>query len=712
MENTLEITLHETGELVPLKDGAASLGSEMESGATKLRVDLPASVIGKRHFLEFLKPDGTAVSTPAIAEETDGANPSVKFISLSAGNALTDIPGRYALQYVGRDVDSSIVLKSRIIYLDVDPSINATAFVAESDPDFIAWATKKIADLTAKVGGLDDDPTDDPATKEELTAEADRAKGAEEANTLAIGANSNAISAEALRATGVESGHASRIKTLEDLINSNVFFYGAKFYDGDTSGERLGAAIGLQAGVNGQPNDFDHMPLYKDITTYTDASGNEIVKVGRSFYHKRFHGGTSGQSGYWFAECISPFQIDSSWGLHDAFVDKNGSDRGYFTIGRYMASANAGGTKLVTVTGALPKTSLTPTQARALAAAGGAHLCENRKFDALGLLFRIEFATNDGQSVFSGISYSLSIYPTDNAPRQLGDTGNTVVCSTADNFSGNEAEWAKAFGVGTPINVWNDNEGGFVGEVNRHVTAISFVDGVNPDGGAPERRVQVTISGSPINLIDTTEYYACVQNFSPLTGQTDAFAGSSSEDAARYKGIRTFSYRGVENLWGLFWQFADGACHVIHNAPTSAGCSTKRFECFDPSHYDEIGTAFVGNTERASVLMPHWECVYTYQGNYAGPNGYIRDFADTPVSGHYGIDVSLSAAGSNVSFIPDYATIPSANINPIEQERLCATYRGGVANGGAYVGPCYLYGSYDPSGGDPFFGFRLSYDPS
>jgi len=710
MEKTLELLLHESGELLPINDGA-SLGLELESGATTIQVDLPKSAYGNKHFLEFVKPDGTTLSTSALSENTSDSG--VHYVSLAVSSLINDQTGRVRMQYVGRSgTDLSLVQKSNVVPLDVDSSINASASIELIDPDFISWAINQISLLTKKVGGLDDDPTDDPATKEELKAESDRAKAAESANASAIGVNSNAISAEAIRATGVEAGHASRIKTLEDLIDSNMFFYGAKFYDGDTSGERLGAAIGLQAGVNGEPNDFDHMPLYKDITTYTDPSGNKIVKVGKSFYHKRFHGGTPGQSGYWFAECISPFQIDPSWGLHDAFVDKNGADRGFFTIGRYMASANAGGTKLVTVSGALPKTSLTPTQARALAAAGGAKLCENRKFDALGLLFRIEFATNDGQSVFSGISYSLSIYPTDQPARQLGDTGNTVVCSAADNFSGDEAEWAKAFGVGTPINVWDDNSGGFVGEVGRHVTAISFVDGVNPDGGAPERRVQVTISGSPINLLDTTEYYACVQNFSPITGQTDSFAGSSSEDAARYKGIRTFSYRGVENLWGLFWQFADGACHVIHNAPTSAGCSTKRFECFDPAHYDEIANAFVGNTERASLLMPHWECVYTYQGNNAGPNGYIRDFADTPVSGHYGIDVSLSSAGSNVSFVPDYATIPSANTNPIEQERLCVSYRGGGASDGAYGGPCDLYGLSDPSDADPYCGFRLSYDPS
>jgi len=721
MENTLEITLHETGELIPLKDGGASLGSEMESGATTLRIDLASGLYGKKHYLEFLKPDGTAVSTAPLAEATDPSG--IHYVSLSAGNALTDTPGRYALQYVGRGTDSSIVLKSRIVYLEVDPSVNAVAFVIESDPDFITWATKKIAELTEKVGGLDDDPTDDPATKEELKTESDRAKAAESANAEAISAeagravgaesaNAASIATESSRASAAEASHASRIKTLEDLANSNTFFYGVKFYDGETSGERLGAAVGLQAGVNGEPNDFDHMPIFKDITKYSDSSGNQIVKVGRSFYHKRFHGGTPGQSGYWFADCISPFQIDSSWGLHIAFTNKNEEDRGYFTIGRYMASANDVSSKLITVSGQVPATAMTPKDARALAAAGGAHLCENRKFDALALLFRIEFATNDGQSVFAGISSYMSLYPTDYSAYQLAATGNTIVYPCADCFSGDESAWAAAFKVGQAVNVWNDNTGGFIGETSRHVTAISFATGANPTTGASERQVSVTISGSAISLQDAGETYPNVQNFSPCTGQTDGLLGSSAEVVSSYQGVRAFSYRGVENLWGMFWQFADGACHVTHLAAASSACSTKRFECLDPSHYDEIGTAFSGNSERASALMPDWFAAFTYVGSNAGANGWIRDLADTPVGGRHGLDVPLSGAGSSVSFIPDYVSIPGANTDAVEKERLFVIYRGGFAYGGAGVGPCNLYGGNDPGAADPWFGFRLSYDPS
>jgi hypothetical protein len=710
MENTLEIQLHETGELIPVKDGSSSLGVEMESGATTLQIDLPASAFGMNHYLEFVKPDGTAVSSAPLIETTSAAG--IHSISLSAGNTITDIAGRYTIQYVARSKDSTPkTLKSKIIYLDIDPSTNAVSYITESDPDFIAWATKQIAELTAKVGGLDSDESDDPATKQELGDESIRAQGAEldNADNLAL---------ETERAEGVESAHSlsladhgNRIKTLEDLIISNTFFYGIKFYDGETTGDRLGSAVGLQSGVNGGANDFDHMPIFKDITTYTDASGNKIVKVGKAFYCKRFHNGTPGNSGYWFADCISPYQIDSSWGLHYAFLDKNGANRGYFTIGAYFASKNVANTKLVTVSGAVPATAMTPTAARALAATGSAHLAENRKFDALTLLFRIEFATNNGQGVFKGISDITCLYPGDYAAYQPAGSGNIMIFPCADWFSGDEAAWAAAFKVGASVNVWDDNGSGFIGEVARHVTAITFATAANPTTGVSERQVHITISGSAINLQNENEYYANIQNYNPFTGQCDNLSGSSAEVVSSYQGVRAFSYRGIENLWGEFWQFADGVCFVTHYAATTEGISTKRFECFDPSHYDEIGVAWTTNVERASNLLPHWIVSYTYYAQTA-PSGWIMNFADYPVSDYYGMDVALSGAGSDLTYIPDYVYIPNPYTSPTEFERLFVAYRGGGAGFGSFCGPCFLYGSFDPSNDDSGFGFRLSYDPS
>ena len=46
-------------------------------------------------------------------------------------------------------------------------------------------------------------------------------------------------------------------KTPVDVVGT--FVMGAKFYGSETVGERLGAAVGLRAGVNGAVNDFDSM---------------------------------------------------------------------------------------------------------------------------------------------------------------------------------------------------------------------------------------------------------------------------------------------------------------------------------------------------------------------------------------------------------------------------------------------------------------------
>jgi hypothetical protein len=179
MEKILELQLHSSGELIAIKsDGGSELGNEMESGATTIRIDLPENVYGGKHYLEFVKPSGTALSSSALDEKTDAS--ATHYIELAVGANLTNESGRYAMQYVAKTNDATPkTIKSKIAYLDVEASINAAVSVSESDPDFIAWATKQIAELIAKVGGLDSDESDDPATKEELEAEASRAGKAE-----------------------------------------------------------------------------------------------------------------------------------------------------------------------------------------------------------------------------------------------------------------------------------------------------------------------------------------------------------------------------------------------------------------------------------------------------------------------------------------------------------------------------------------------------
>lgn len=717
MEKILELLLHESGELLPVNDGA-SLGLQLENGATSIQVDLPKSSYGNSHYLEFVKPDGTALSTSALEEKTSDSG--VHYIKLPVSSYLNDQTGRVLMQYVGRGgSDLTVIKKSSVVPLDVDSSINASNVISLSDPDFISWATHQIALLTEKVGGLDEDTTNDPATKEELSAETERAKSAETLISKSVSDektraeaseknNSDAISNESTRAKAAETQLGSRILTLEQLVNGNTFFMGAKFYGSETVGERLGAAVGLRAGVNGAVNDFDSMPIYNNIKKTTETSGNVMVKVGTPFFCKRFSNGNPGDADFWYADCISPYKIDDSWGLHYAFINADGTNRGYFTISSYFASREAN--KLVSKTGTIPLTNMTPKDARVFASAGNVHLAENRKLDAMALLFEIEFATTDGQSVFKGITSYNGICPSDNANIQLADNGTTIVWPVADLFSGSEDEWGKAFKVGSIVNVWDDNNGGVIGENVRTVTAISFVDGTGSDG-AQQRQVHITVSGSGFPLKTQDEIYADLQNFNVQSGQCDALTGSSGEITYVYDGVRGFSYRGIENLWGLWWCFGEGTCIVCHHGP-EASKWVRRFECFDPAAYTELNEVFNGNSVRVATRCPSFVNVGDYPKT--GYSGFIKKFKDSPSEGYFGVDIpeGTSTNGSSATFRCDVCYANAAVTQTTEQEILYLIYRGGLFGDGVFAGPWYAGGSWNPSTCDGSAGFRLSSDPS
>lgn len=72
--------------------------------------------------------------------------------------------GMYAIQYVGRVESSNRCIKSDIIRLEVEESICAANTMEHSNPDWIAWATRKfqeydtsLLDLESRVSTLEED---------------------------------------------------------------------------------------------------------------------------------------------------------------------------------------------------------------------------------------------------------------------------------------------------------------------------------------------------------------------------------------------------------------------------------------------------------------------------------------------------------------------------------------------------------------------------
>ena len=242
MEKTIKLLLRPNGDLVTNdKVEDRVMGLQSENNATKLEVELCSDVAGLSHYIEILSPNGDSMSSVALTAENSK-------ISLDLASSIISEQGRYAIQYVGRDLSSGKVVKSNIIALDVDPSINAVS-VGSSNNDFVTWATNRINNLDARLTTLENGEeaevhsdnafTDDlyiivvdgsgkkikqgSKSIAQILAEAgtDASSKAGAAETAAKGYADTQVGLEETRAKGVESGHNTRIGNLEGVVGDN-----------------------------------------------------------------------------------------------------------------------------------------------------------------------------------------------------------------------------------------------------------------------------------------------------------------------------------------------------------------------------------------------------------------------------------------------------------------------------------------------------------
>ncbi|WP_341780215.1 fibronectin type III domain-containing protein [Levilactobacillus sp. HBUAS70063] len=188
-------------------------------------------------------------------------------------------------------------------------------------------------------------------------------------------------------------------------VDGNI--YGVS-WDGSSSGalQRTDAAVGLKAGINGAQNDFDTRgPWGLMDKTVTDSYGNEFVRVPK-FYIRKTQNKT-----------LSTWQVSlvkqgDDWYLPNCFYDfDNKKELNYVDVSRYEGFIESG--RLKSKSGVNPTANLDinhfRTSATALNVNGkkGYHLWDVHTLDALQVLFTIEFATLDSQSIMKGVTDSV-----------------------------------------------------------------------------------------------------------------------------------------------------------------------------------------------------------------------------------------------------------------------------------------------------------------
>ncbi|MFD1455248.1 fibronectin type III domain-containing protein [Levilactobacillus lanxiensis] len=184
------------------------------------------------------------------------------------------------------------------------------------------------------------------------------------------------------------------VKTMDDRI------FGVSWdMSSDPKLTRTDAAVGLVAGINGSQNDFDTVgPWAKMDKTITDDKGNSFVRIPKLYIKKT-------QTDKLATWQVSLSKIDDTWYLPKCFWDfTNQKELDYVDVGRYEGTISSG--KLKSNSGVMATVSQPIGTFRTDAKANGTgyQLLDVHVIDVWQVLFVIEFATINSQSIMNGIS--------------------------------------------------------------------------------------------------------------------------------------------------------------------------------------------------------------------------------------------------------------------------------------------------------------------
>ena len=224
--------------------------------------------------------------------------------------------------------------------------------------------------------------------------------------------------------------------------------YGLR-WDGNNTYTRLEDAEGMvaNAGVGATPatNDFDNAEIFGEIEDVT-VDGNAFVKIPK-FYIKKV---VIGDTWEWY---VSKEKKDDLYYLPECFKSESGNELDYVLIGKYDASLN--GTKLESKTGTIPAVSISMDTARIYATNNnvngvtGYQLLDIHAYDAVQVLFYVEFATVNSQSVMYGYtkenSGKIDNGTTDVIVSSSGSTSSNIDGKSAMKYRGIENLWGNIY---------------------------------------------------------------------------------------------------------------------------------------------------------------------------------------------------------------------------------------------------------------------------
>ncbi|MBR2506651.1 MAG: hypothetical protein IKB70_07020 [Bacilli bacterium] len=424
-------------------------------------------------------------------------------------------------------------------------------------------------------------------------------------------------------ALGVAGGAVSGIRhAVIQHEKEKVYSVTFDLENAKVKGKRGDSAIGMEAGINGEKNDFDKAYPWKAIKEVKDANGDYFVRIPK-FYEKI----TQTETTLTYSITSAP---KKGYHVAPAFIEA-GEEIDYFDVAQYETSFNdrkAGGIHVQSIPNAMPEiTGHTLDQYRALAAADGNQLFNWRQNQALQSLFAVEFANLDSQAIMSGETQYIALYHEITAEEIAAKTVSEFTLSEDETMlidnDVDKLEFAKANLKHVDISYEYTNEDEETVNVNETVTAKSVKFENDVWTVTLDKAIDTSVFTEDAGIYISFGSYICHK-----TGASVGRKGSSNGASLKSLEVTAMNYRGIENWYGNTYTWCDGLatyqdangkyiCVSMDSTKDGDRDSYKKFEITGETG-DHKGSMDLGDGLFINDFKMDGEVEYQYDYNYFG----------------------------------------------------------------------------------------------
>lgn len=214
-------------------------------------------------------------------------------------------------------------------------------------------------------------------------------------------------------------------------------------------------------------NDFDSMPIYKEMKEVTDDYGNKFIRIPKFYIYKE---NTAGK----LAIRISKEPITGGYLPHCFYDHVANKELPHIDVGKYLASLSPDGTKLESKTGVAPLVTRNIVDFRELAEANGDgyQQMDIHVIDVLQTLFYVEFATLHSQSIHPGYIGGTEAKPTGGTDSVVASSGAMGADGTHQfMYRGIEDLWGNVYQFVDGLNI-NDHQAWVAKDARDYVSNV------------------------------------------------------------------------------------------------------------------------------------------------------------------------------------------------------------------------------------------------